>query len=162
MTSTALSSLPAGYHWHFSPLPALNIGNRLKSLRDPLSCELVRHPNRVISALVAKRRRAGVDRLVSLSGHLCYLPPALLLFPLSSRFPDDIIPIGRQTESIVLISNYEQGLSTTRHKKLCKPTTTTRSQESTHYRNPPLIFKDISSYGIFILLPLCCLDKYSC
>ncbi|KRY16079.1 hypothetical protein T12_990, partial [Trichinella patagoniensis] len=131
------------------------------SVRDLLSSGLVRHPNRVISAFVANRRKAGVDWLVSLRGHLRWLPPALLLFPPSSCFPDDIIPIRRQAKRIVFISKYEQGPSTIRHSKVFKTTTTTRSQRATHYRNPPLIFKYISSYCSFILFPLCCLDKYS-
>ncbi|KRX37323.1 hypothetical protein T05_10189 [Trichinella murrelli] len=95
------------------------------SVRDPHTSGLVRHPNRVISAFVAKRRRASVDWLVSLRGHLCWLLPALLLLPPSSRFPDDIIPNRRQAESIVFIINYEQKPSTIRHRKLCKPTITT-------------------------------------
>ncbi|KRZ48937.1 hypothetical protein T02_13865, partial [Trichinella nativa] len=110
---------------------------------------LVRHPNRVINAFVAKGRRAGVDWLVSLRGHLCWLPAALLLLPLSSRFPDDIIPNRRRAESIVFIINYEQRESTKRHRKLGKPTITTRSLRATHYRNPSLIFRYISSYGSF-------------
>ncbi|KRY44141.1 hypothetical protein T03_8311 [Trichinella britovi] len=121
------------------------------SVRDPLSIGLVRHPNQVISAFVAKRRRAGVDWLVSLRGHLCWLPPALLLLPPSSRFPDDIIPNRRLAESIAFIINYEQRPLTIRHRILCKPTITTRSQRATHYRNPPLIFKYISSYDSFLL-----------
>ncbi|KRY19055.1 hypothetical protein T12_2963 [Trichinella patagoniensis] len=97
----------------------------------------------------------GVDWLVSLRGHLCWLPPTLLLLPPSSRFPDDIIPNRRQAESTVFIINYEQRPSTIRHRKLCKPTITTRSQRATHYRNPPLIFKYKSFYGSFLLTYLC-------
>ncbi|KRZ48951.1 hypothetical protein T02_13034, partial [Trichinella nativa] len=86
-----------------------------------------------------------------LRGHLCCLPPALLLLPPFSRFPDDIIPNRRREESIVFIINYEQRASTKRHRKLGKPTITTRSLRATHYRNPSLIFKYIPSYGSFSL-----------
>ncbi|KRY45639.1 hypothetical protein T03_11361, partial [Trichinella britovi] len=112
----------------------------LYGLTRPPVDGLVRDPNRVINAFVANGRRAGVDWLFSLRGHLCWLPPALLHLPPSSRFPDDIIPNRRRAESIVFIINYEQRPSTIRHRKLCKPTITTRSQRATHYRNPPLIF----------------------
>ncbi|KRX25804.1 hypothetical protein T07_8398 [Trichinella nelsoni] len=54
-----------------------------------------------------------------------WLPPALLPFLPASRFSDGIITIKRQIESIVFISNYEQGPSRMRHSKISKPTTTT-------------------------------------
>ncbi|XP_003368788.1 conserved hypothetical protein [Trichinella spiralis] len=37
-----------------------------------------------------------------------WLPPALLPFLPASRFPDDIVTVKKQVESVVHISNYEQ------------------------------------------------------
>ncbi|KRY26855.1 hypothetical protein T01_9532, partial [Trichinella spiralis] len=84
-----------------SIISIVQLTNIIRSVRDPLSSGLVRHPNQVISAFVTNRQRADVDRLVSLRVHLRWLPPALLLFPHSSRFPDDIILIRRQTERTI-------------------------------------------------------------
>ncbi|KRY40509.1 hypothetical protein T01_906, partial [Trichinella spiralis] len=89
------------------------------------------------------------------------LPPALLSFLPASRFPDDIITIKIHAESIVFISNNEQGPSTIRHSELSEPTRTTLPS-SIHYCNPPLIFECKSAYGSFIFFSLHCLEKLNC
>ncbi|KRY57174.1 hypothetical protein T03_439 [Trichinella britovi] len=66
---------------------------------------------------------ANDDNPVSTGGYpraviSAWLPPALLPFLPASRFPNDIITIKRQVESIVHISNYEQEPSTIRHTTL--------------------------------------------
>ncbi|KRX25725.1 hypothetical protein T07_516 [Trichinella nelsoni] len=102
--------------------------------------------HRAIGAFVAKRRRSGIDRRVSLFS--------------DSRFPDSIITIKQQSVSIVFIGNCEQGPPTMRYSKLFRqtqqPDTYVHSRTTVLY---PLIFKSKSAYGSFTFLPLRCLEE---
>ncbi|KRY24026.1 hypothetical protein T12_15781 [Trichinella patagoniensis] len=89
----------------------------------------------------------GDDGPLSTGGFLCavissaWLPPARLPFLPGSRFPSNIIAIKRQEDS------------STNNNTLA-PTDA--------YRNPPSIFKYISTYGSFILLPPRCRLHMAC
>ncbi|KRX25646.1 hypothetical protein T07_14295, partial [Trichinella nelsoni] len=98
----------------------------------------------------------------STGGFLCAnvssagLPPARFPFFPGSRFAGSIIAITRQY--LLATPNNDRHRFVTavfQHQPQ-------HTLQPTHYRSPSLVYKYVSAYGSFILLPLCCLDKYSC
>ncbi|KRZ61315.1 hypothetical protein T02_71 [Trichinella nativa] len=116
--------------------------DQIYACNEPLS----RAGSFVIPTRLLTLSSLGDNGPLSTGGFLCavissaWLLPARLPFLPGSRFPR---------------------LSPIHHRKIPAPTTT-RSLQPTHYRNPPSIFKYISAYGSFILLPPRCRLHMAC
>ncbi|KRY31762.1 hypothetical protein T01_4386 [Trichinella spiralis] len=152
---------------------------RVRNGQNPTAM-IMQPPNRTVDSadlvlaaframlLFAARAHAVRAHFICSSRSIC-LPPLFVhsscrrkRFPFlrGSRFPGNIITIKRQVRKTVFISKSEQGPSPIRHSRFHHQQQHTL--QLTYYRNTPLIFKYLSAYGSIILLPLRCLDKYSC
>ncbi|KRX18816.1 Protein SAAL1, partial [Trichinella nelsoni] len=158
-----ITSLEATYLKKVQPLLKQTLESENNELQHELPVKNVLRPLSRVGSFVTPTEllaqpSLGDDAPVSTGGFLCadvssaWLPPARFPFLPGSRFPGNIIAITRQQ---LRMDHHRFVTAGFQHQQQ-------NTLQPTHYRNSPLMFKHISAHGSFILLPLRCLDKYSC